>query len=148
MSETAAEGIARRAARVAKIRAETGLDEAMIGRVVEAFYGRVRTDPLLAPVFAARVDDWGPHLERMRRFWNSVALLEAGYQGRPMDKHRYLPVGSTHFARWLDRFAQTAGEGFPPAAAALLQGHAARIARSLEGAVERARNAGAPGATS
>lgn len=148
MSETAAEGIARRAARVAKIRAETGLDEAMIGRVVEAFYGRVRTDPLLAPVFAARVDDWGPHLERMRRFWNSVALLEAGYQGRPMDKHRYLPVGSTHFARWLELFAQTAGEVCPPAAAALLQGHAARIARSLEGAVERARNAGAPGATS
>jgi hemoglobin len=143
VSETAEEGIARRAARVARIRAETGLDEAMIGRVVEAFYGRVRADPLLAPVFAARVADWGPHLERMRRFWNSVALLEGGYLGKPMDKHRHLPVESPHFGRWLELFGQTAGEVCPPAAAALLQDHAARIARSLQGAVERAREAAA-----
>jgi hemoglobin len=124
---------------VARIRAETGLDEAMIGRVVDAFYERVRADPLLAPVFTARVTDWGTHLERMRRFWDSVALLGGGYQGRPMDKHRYLPVESPHFGRWLELFAQTADDVCPPAAAALLRGHAVRIARSLEGAVERAR---------
>ena len=140
MSETAEEGIARRAARVARIRAETGLDEAMIERVVDAFYERVRADPLLAPVFAARVSDWGPHLARMRRFWNSIALLEGGYQGKPMDKHRHLPVESPHFDRWLALFEQTAAEVCPPAAAALLRTHAARIAGSLQGAVERARS--------
>jgi hemoglobin len=144
VSETAEEGIARRAARVAQIRAATGLDEEMIGRVVHLFYERVRADPLLAPVFAARITDWGPHLERMRRFWNSVALLEGGYVGRPMEKHRYLPVESPHFGRWLALFGQVAGEVCPPAAAGMLCGHAARIARSLEGAVVRAGAASRP----
>jgi hemoglobin len=89
---------------------------------------------------AARVADGGPHLARMRRFWNSIALLEGGYQGRPMDKHRHLPVESPHFDRWLALVEQTAAEVCPPAAAALLRTHAARIAGSLQGAVERARS--------
>jgi hypothetical protein len=49
VSGTAEEGIARRAARGARIRAETGLDEAVIGCVVDVFDERVRADPLPAP---------------------------------------------------------------------------------------------------
>ena len=69
-------------------RAETGIDEAMIAGVVHGFYDRVRADPLLAPVFAARIadKDWPAHLGRMVRFWAAVVLMDGGYHGRPMQR--------------------------------------------------------------
>lgn len=122
----------RRAALVEQIRAETGIDEAMIARLVDGFYDRVRADPLLGPVFEARISDWGPHLEQMRLFWSSVALMSGVYHGRPMPKHLPLPVDGRHFDRWLELFRQTARELCPPAAADHFIERAERIAESLE----------------
>jgi len=39
----------------ASIMAETGLDEATLHDLVHRFYGKVRRDPVLGPVFAARI---------------------------------------------------------------------------------------------
>lgn len=122
----------RRGALVEQIRAETGIDEAMIARLVDGFYDRVRADPLLGPVFEARISDWGPHLEQMRLFWSSVALMSGVYHGRPMPKHLPLPVDGRHFDRWLELFRQTARELCPPAAADHFIERAERIAESLE----------------
>ena len=95
-----------------------GIDEAMIERLVRAFYERVRADEVLGPIFAARIDDWEPHLQRMFAFWSSVTLMSGRYLGRPMMKHLPLPVDSEHFDRWLALFGQTARAMCPPAAAA------------------------------
>ena len=122
----------RREAIVEQIRAETGIDEPMIARLVDAFYDRVRADPLIGPVFAERIRDWGPHLEQMRLFWSSVALMSGVYHGRPMPKHLPLPVDARHFDRWLALFEATAAEVCPPAAAAHFIERARRIAESLE----------------
>jgi hemoglobin len=103
------EAEARRAEASARIRAATGIDEALISDLVEGFYDRVRADPLLGPVFAERVEDWGPHLARMKQFWSSVALATGVYNGRPMPKHMSLPVDAEHFDRWLALFEETAG---------------------------------------
>ncbi|MFN3668168.1 MAG: group III truncated hemoglobin [Brevundimonas sp.] len=123
---------ARREAATDRLRAETGIDEAMIARLVDAFYDRVRADALLGPVFASRIQDWGPHLAQMRLFWSSVALSTGVYQGRPMPKHLPLPVDAHHFDRWLALFEATAAEVCPPAAAAHFLERARRIAESLE----------------
>lgn len=122
----------RRAVLVEQIRAETGIDEAMITRLVDGFYGRVRADPLIGPVFNDRIADWGPHLEQMRLFWSSVALMSGIYHGRPMPKHLPLPVDARHFDRWLALFDATARDICPPAAAAHFIERAHRIAESLE----------------
>ncbi len=122
----------RREAIVARIRAETGIDEAMIARLVDGFYDRVRADLLLGPVFAARIKDWGPHLEQMRLFWSSVALMSGAYHGRPMPKHLPLPVDARHFDRWLELFEATARDLCPPTAAEHFIERARRIAESLE----------------
>jgi hemoglobin len=122
----------RREALTGQIRADTGIDEVMIARLVDAFYAKVREDALLGPVFAARITRWGPHLEQMRLFWSSVALMSGVYHGRPMPKHLPLPVDSTHFDRWLELFEQTAHEVCPPAAAVHFIERARRIAQSLE----------------
>ncbi|MDP3080855.1 MAG: group III truncated hemoglobin [Brevundimonas sp.] len=131
-ADTADAFSARRQAAVRRIEAETGIDEPMIARLVDAFYDRVRADPLLGPVFADRISDWGPHLQQMRLFWSSVALMSGVYHGRPMPKHLPLPVDARHFDRWLELFEATAAEVCPPAAAAHFVERARRIAESLE----------------
>src|SRR5581483_11550593 len=87
---------------------------------------------VLAPVFAARISDWEPHLARMCEFWSSVALMTGIYHGRPMEKHVPLPVDGRHFDRWLQLFRQTAQEVCPPVAAAHFIERAERVAQSLE----------------
>ena len=122
----------RRARITAEIRAETGIDEAMIERLVRGFYDRVRADPLLGPVFAARITDWEPHLRQMFAFWSSVALMSGVYHGQPMRKHLPLPVDGRHFDRWLSLFEATAREECPPRAADHFIERARRIAESIE----------------
>lgn len=122
----------RRAEMTARIARETGIDEAMIDRLVRGFYARVQDDPLLGPVFAARIQDWEPHLQRMCAFWSSVALMSGRYHGQPMRVHAPLPIDAEHFDRWLSLFEDTARELCPPVAAAHFIERAQRIAESLE----------------
>lgn len=126
------DALARRAAFAAEVRARTGIDEDMIERLVHTFYGHIRADEVLGPVFAARISDWGPHLERMCAFWSSVTLMTGRYHGRPMQAHAPLPIDASHFDRWLGLFARTAHDVCPPAAAGYFIERARMIAESLE----------------
>jgi hemoglobin len=113
----------------------TGIDEALIERLVRRFYDKVRRDPELGPIFQARIVDWEPHLRRMCAFWSSVALMSGRYHGEPMSKHLPLPVDATHFDRWLALFEETAKELCDDAAADHFTERAGRIAASLELAI-------------
>jgi hemoglobin len=117
---------------IADLVARTGIDDAMIERLVRGFYDRARLDPLLGPVFESKVHDWESHLARMCAFWSSVALMSGRYHGQPMAAHLPLPIGTPHFDRWLALFAETADALCPPAAAAHFIDKAYRIADSLE----------------
>jgi hemoglobin len=125
-------GSARRLQFTADLRARTGIDAAMIDRLVRSFYGKVQADALLGPVFAERIADWEPHFKRMSEFWSSVALMTGIYHGRPMEKHLPLPVDGRHFDRWLELFRQTSREVCPAGAAEHFIERAERIAQSLE----------------
>lgn len=125
----------------ADIVAQTGIDEAMIERLVHRFYEKARADSMLGPVFDSRVHDWDHHLAQMCRFWSSVATLSGTYHGNPMPKHMVLPIDAAHFDRWLALFEETANELCPPVAAEHFIVRARRIAQSLELGV--AFNAGA-----
>ncbi|MGB3273514.1 MAG: group III truncated hemoglobin [Xanthobacteraceae bacterium] len=116
----------------ADIAARTGIDEAMIERLVRTFYDRVRDDDLIGPIFDSRIHDWEAHLQRMFAFWSSVALMTGRYHGQPMAVHLPLPVDTPHFDRWLTLFAQTAHDICPPPAAAHFLERAHRIADSFE----------------
>jgi hemoglobin len=122
----------RRTAFAAEVYRRTGIDEAMIRRLVHAFYVCVRADVALGPIFAARIADWDPHFEQMCAFWSSVTLMSGRYHGRPMQAHSALPIDASHFARWLALFASTAQQICPPAAAAHFISKARTIAESLE----------------
>lgn len=110
----------------------TGIDDAMIDRLIRSFYGRARLDPLIGPVFESKVHDWEAHFEQMGAFWSSVALMSGRYHGQPMTKHLPLPIDTPHFDRWLEIFAATACDVCPAPAAAHFLERAHRIADSLE----------------
>lgn len=122
----------RRALIVEAIQAETGIDEAMIERLVRTFYDQVRADPLIGPIFAERITAWEPHLQQMFAFWSSVALSTGRYQGAPMRKHLFLPIDARHFDRWLALFEATARGVCPPKAAEHFVARARRIAENFE----------------
>jgi hemoglobin len=119
--------------------AETGIDEAMIKALVHRFYGDLRNDPVLGPIFAAKIEDWDDHLERLCAFWSSVALMTGRYGRRPMQAHMSLDVGRSHFERWLSLFRIAASELCTPAAAAFFVDRAERIAESLQLGIAVAR---------
>jgi hemoglobin len=132
LQEAIVDSTERRERITAEIVARTGIDEAMIERLVHGFYARIRDDALLAPVFEARIGDWDLHLQRMCAFWSSVALMSGRYHGSPMTRHLPLPVDAAHFDRWLALFEETAREICPPEAEAHFVERARRIAESLE----------------
>lgn len=121
----------------------TGIDEAMIERLVRTFYARARVDPLIGPIFANKVQDWDDHIARLCGFWSSVALLSGRYHGQPVAAHLPLPIDSPHFDRWLALFAETTRAVCPPAAAAHFLERAHRIADSLETGIA-VQNGGMP----
>lgn len=110
-----------------------GVDPDYIDRFVESFYGKVRHDDLLGPIFAERVADWPEHLARMKAFWRSVLHNSGEFSGNPMLKHIVIPgLGLDHFTRWLELFYATLRDAEPhPEATALVGERARMIADSL-----------------
>lgn len=114
--------------------APVGVSEAMIHDLVHAFYGRVRQDAVLGPIFDGEIGDgWDAHLAKLCDFWSSVLLMTGRFKGAPMQVHARLPqIRPEHFARWLDLFRTTAAEVCPAAAAAVFIEKAEMIGRSLQ----------------
>jgi hemoglobin len=122
-----------------------GVTEDMIRELVHAFYASVRRDPLLGPIFNAKVGNWDEHLATLCRFWSSVTLLTGAYKGRPMGVHAALSdLDATHFAHWLALFKETADEICPPEAADLFVDRSQRIAESLQTGIAIERRRGIP----
>ena len=112
---------------------DVGVTEPMIRELVHTFYARVRSDPLIGPIFNARIEDWPVHLEKLCAFWSSVTLMTGRYKGTPMRAHAELPdIAREHFQRWLALFQATAQDICPEAAAALFVDRSRRIAESLQ----------------
>lgn len=114
MSSTDPQIIPARPRMTAAIMARTGLDDDKLTEPVHRCHDKVRADAVPGPIFAARIFDWGPHLERMVDFWSSAALMTGRYHGAPMPAHATLPVEWAHFERWLAPFRETAAKTCPP----------------------------------
>ncbi|MBQ5942067.1 group III truncated hemoglobin, partial [Massilia sp. AB1] len=103
-------------------------------RLVDTFYGRVRTDSVLGPVFEAKLaGKWQEHMPRMYAFWTKVLLGTGEFEGNVFGKHMALSgIDKEHFVRWLTLFKLTAIEvfGAEDAKEAILV--AERIASSLQ----------------
>jgi hemoglobin len=112
----------------------SAITPATVIQLVDTFYGRVRDDAVLGPVFEARLaGHWDQHMPRMYAFWTKVLLDTGEFQGNVFGKHMALSgIGKEHFVRWLTLFKMTAIEvfGVDGAEPAILVAN--RIASSLQ----------------
>jgi hemoglobin len=101
--------------------------------LVDTFYQRIQADTLLGPVFNAVIqDNWGMHLEKMYRFWQTVLLEEHTYFGSPFPPHAKLPVDHKHFAAWMALFTKTVDELFAGEKADEAKWRAGKMAEMFE----------------
>jgi hemoglobin len=84
---------------------------------VDEFYYKVQKDTLIGPIFNGTIADWGPHLEKMYKFWNAALFSVPGFKGNPFAKHAPLPIEGKHFDRWLVLFRETIDANFEGAMA-------------------------------
>ena len=81
--------------------------------LVDTFYGRVRKDKLIGPIFIGAIQDrWPEHLDKMYRFWQTVLMEEHTYFGSPFPPHARMPLEKSHFDTWLGLWHTTVDELF------------------------------------
>ena len=116
-----------------------GMDD--IRLMVDDFYGKVREDALLGPIFDGVIRDrWPEHLDKMYRFWETVLLGERSYMGSPFHPHASLPVHQAHFDRWLALFHETINSHFEGAVAEEAKWRGDKMAALFLGKIEYYRS--------
>lgn len=82
-----------------------------IHTVVDLFYSRVQTDPLLSVPFMS-VHDWPDHVKRLTHFWwirfGGTPYMLSQYN--PVEKHFFAGFNSELLAHWLKLFHATLKE--------------------------------------
>jgi truncated hemoglobin YjbI/tellurite resistance-related uncharacterized protein len=114
------------------------VEEQALPCLLKTFYGRVRDDAELGPVFNNAVQDWPLHLARLADFWSSIMLTSGRYKGNPMKLHlRHASrITASMFERWLSLWRRTTDEMLSAENAASMQAKADRIAESLQLALQ------------
>ena len=81
------------------------ITRAEIKKVVTLFYARIRDHVVLAPIFAAHVDSWPDHEEKITNFWCNAILRDQSYNGNPMRTHMNTQeIKPMHFDIWIGLF--------------------------------------------
>ncbi len=100
--------------------------------LVNRFYGRVRVDELIGPIFndIAKVN-WETHTEKIYNFWDTLLFGAENYVGRPFPPHIPLKLKPEHFKRWLELFFDTVDESFEGQKAEEIKMRAFNIGRNF-----------------
>lgn len=125
------------------------LNENSIADMVDSFYGVIRHDGLLGPIFTGAIgEEWAPHLHKMKAFWSTVLLASRNYKGNPMMAHLQLPrLTATHFERWLKLWRDTATALCSTELALVFIAKAEMIGARLLGAITLYHDSLTPGVT-
>ena len=79
-----------------------------VKNLVDTFYGKVREDDLIGPIFNEKLKGrWPEHLAKLTTFWQTILIGEHTYFGTPFPPHSQLPIDSHHFERWIQLFGET-----------------------------------------
>ena len=115
--------------------------EEAVKQVVHQFYGKVRQDKLLGPVFERLIgNEWDSHLARMCDFWSAILFHTARYKGNPMLAHLQVEeISPRHFDRWIELFVETVGEECEALLGARFVELAMRMRENLQRAVAQVR---------
>lgn len=100
-------------------------------QLLKYFYADVRQHQEIGPIFAAHIDDWPAHLEKIADFWSGVTGGPALYSGPMPFKHMPLSLEERHFQAWLGLWARHCQARLAPAEAAELIAVAETIGQRL-----------------
>jgi hemoglobin len=120
-----------------------------IEQLVDTFYGQVRADDRLGPIFndVARVD-WATHLPKMYAFWDAVLFGVPGFKGNPLATHHALaqhaPLTAREFDRWVALFHRSVDLLFAGPTAEEAKRRAQQIAATMLYHLAAAGAGGAP----
>jgi hemoglobin len=108
-----------------------------VERLVEAFYSRALTDPVIGYLFTDVAHlDLPAHVPRIASFWETILLGARTYSGGAFAPHGALHAKSElrhgHFERWLWLWRATVDELFTGERAELAKAHAERVAAAFE----------------
>lgn len=110
------------------------IDEATITELIQRFYGKLRVDPTLGPIFERQIGaTWEEHLVTIADFWSNMVLRTRRYMGRPMGAHFKIPdIAPEHFTIWLAAWFETVEAVCPPDTQEFLKARATQIAESFK----------------
>lgn len=78
----------------------TSISEDLIRAIVHDCYVRIRRDPLLGPIFNARIGEhWDRYLSTLVDFWSSIAPKTGRYGGKPRVAHQGLDLTRSLLSR-------------------------------------------------
>ncbi|WP_207425907.1 group III truncated hemoglobin [Pedobacter sp. SYSU D00535] len=118
-------------------------ERADIELMLNNFYGRVRNNELLGPIFNSRIGDrWPEHLDKMYRFWETVLLNEHSYGGSPFLPHASMQIDASHFAIWKSLFIATVDQLFAGPTANTAKWRAELMAELFNSKIEYSRKSG------
>ena len=86
--------------------------------LVESFYGKIRVDEILGPIFNGIITDWEAHLVLLTDFWETQLFLNRKYHGNPVTVHQEVDskmnqrITPEHFGLWLNLWFETLDELF------------------------------------
>ena len=81
--------------------------------LVNTFYGKIRKDDFLGPIFNKHVDNWPEHIEKLTDFWESNLFGIPKFHGNPPAAHKRVDSGEDyaisqdHFGKWLQLWFAT-----------------------------------------
>jgi len=98
-----------------------------IKTLVQTFYGRIRKDVYLAPIFKKHITDWNAHFEHLTDFWENSLFMNGAYKGNPLKVHEKVDaaegygINEQHFGIWLNYWSQTIDDLFEGDNASILK---------------------------
>lgn len=84
-----------------------------IARLVRTFYGEIRKDETLGPIFERAISDWEKHFIVLTDFWESSIFLKGMFAGDPIlahqkvDKQENHSISNDHFGLWMRIWFET-----------------------------------------
>ena len=108
-----------------------------LDRLMDLFYGKVRKDPNLGPIFNGKIgtdeDSWKAHKQKISSFWGGMFLGESDYHGAPLKAHLDLPpFPQEFFSIWLNLFSESCSQVFEQTPAQMLLFRAQAIAERFQ----------------
>lgn len=116
--------------------------------LVETFYGKVRKDKVLGPIFNSIITDWESHLSLLTDFWETQLFLKRKYYGNPVTAHQEVDdkmnhtITSEHFGLWLNLWFATIDGLFEGETAWIAKNRAQKMSTMLFMQIFQHRNSG------